>query len=134
MREIEFRAYIDKDVIGEEKGLMHYPNDSSDFELVCNGDGGFSMVIDHEDWVESDKFSIMQYTGLKDKNGVKIFEGDIVRHSKGYIWTVIFEIDESRFALKCKEPLVRPLSKDRSFNIEVIGSIHENPELIGESK
>tara|TARA_R110000868_G_scaffold125265_3_gene331028 strand:- start:7710 stop:8084 length:375 start_codon:yes stop_codon:yes gene_type:complete len=75
---------------------------------------------------------MMQFTGLTDKNGAEIYEGDIVKHIKGYVWAVIFETNESRFALKCKAPLIRPLFKDRASNLEVIGNIYENPDLLGD--
>ena len=73
--------------------------------------------------------SVEQFTGLQDSDSVDVYEGDIVKHRKGYVWVVIFDDEEARFALKCKPPLLRPLHKDRAFNFEVIGNIHENPEL-----
>lgn len=79
---------------------------------------------------------LMQYTGLKDKNGVEIFEGDIViAWSQGVKGT--FEIKRRIDGLW----LLYPAWKDGRFwylsptedgreSIEVIGNIYENPELI----
>jgi len=61
----------------------------------------------------------MQYTGLKDKHGKEIYEGDIVKASWGYTGEVIFE-DIIYAKKECT------ISND----IEVIGNIYENPELI----
>jgi len=68
-----------------------------------------------------------QYTGLKDKNGVKIFEGDILRLDwikRSYINPVKFSY--GRFELD----LNIPLSETFSAHSEILGNIHQNPELL----
>lgn len=73
--------------------------------------------------------TVGQYTGLKDKNGTKIFEGDITKHRSNYsgndVVAVITYTDGCFLAMA---------DKDSGFNIsdklEVIGNIHDNPELL----
>jgi uncharacterized phage protein (TIGR01671 family) len=79
---------------------------------------------------------IMQSTGLKDKNGKEIFEGDvlqgtyshnlIVEHGE-FGWNVKFEDLGSKYS----EPMDDDLFKN--YNLIIIGNIYENPELL-ESK
>lgn len=75
--------------------------------------------------------TIGQYTGLKDKNGQEIFEGDILRTAKGYIQMVLWVDYYSAFVAEIA-------SGDRPYLIdssdEVIGNIHDNPELLERSK
>lgn len=87
-----------------------------------------------------DNIELMQYTGLKDKNGVEIYEGDIVK-ANGYIYKVIYWEEEAKYHLTSDY-----YDSDCSFgdvgdafikgnngeykDLEVIGNIYENPELL----
>ncbi len=76
-------------------------------------------------------FVLMQFTGLKDKNGKEIYEGDIVgiENDGVVITTCVFE--EAHFALMDKAGgyWTRQLFHQQE-RLEVIGNIHENPELL----
>ena len=77
---------------------------------------------------------LMQYTGLKDKNGVEIYEGDIVEEYFGAYGNVCFE--NGCFVLEILEDTNRPLAHyimaDFGNKCEVIGNIYENKELLDE--
>lgn len=70
--------------------------------------------------------TVGQYTGLTDKNGTKIFEGDIVKNEIGIKTTV--EFYNGRYYPFIAFPEHRCWECDEC---EVIGNIHENPELLG---
>ena len=71
--------------------------------------------------------TVGQYTGLTDKNGKRIFEGDIVRYEDD-IGYVIYNGDDARFLVDSPNMYI---SMDYSNEFEVIGNIHDNTELLG---
>ncbi|WP_393965202.1 YopX family protein [Exiguobacterium sp. S22-S28] len=120
MREIKFRAW------DSEKEEMA--------KVISIGGEDITLQDDEGDIWDSVMGYIaypMQYTGIKDKNDVEIYEGDIVIKSQfGYDGTfqVLFVEESSGFFLK---DAVSELWSMGSLNpIEVIGNIYENPELL----
>ena len=77
--------------------------------------------------------TVGQYTGLTDKNGVRIFEGDLIRSTEtGETAIVQWFSEHSAFMIWCKTSnQVGFLYECEKSIIEVIGNIHDNPELIG---
>ncbi|EPS7629562.1 YopX family protein, partial [Listeria monocytogenes] len=79
------------------------------------------------DWYSFDDVVLMQYTGLKDKNGKKIFEGDICWEEHNECYGVV-KFEEGKF-LYVWENIAEDLW-EVADDIEICGNIHENPELL----
>ncbi|MBL1228168.1 hypothetical protein IW492_02840 [Enterococcus sp. BWB1-3] len=133
MREIKFRAW------SEPTKEMEYNITSIDFkgETVYFDSGVTSPNKEQETDYWHKPFVLMQYTGLKDKNGVEIYERDIVRYEDGefgYIGVVtedcyyfyidgISPLDSFSFADVSS-------TYDHSTELFVIGNMYENHELL----
>lgn len=122
-RELKFRAWV---YYGEK---LDKPDYSRDYGCL---DRFF------EDHSENDcEQCIEQYTGLKDKNGEEIYEGDILiiparkDKLKGYLYTVVWHKVHARFNFANKNGEFGEINIGKIKRAEVIGNIHENPELLG---
>ena len=125
-REIKFRAWH-KDLkkifkIGQitlEKGTWNFEPNDRDFI-------GISIP-------SQPSFVLMQYTGLHDKNGKEIYEGDILKvYYKGMSEVGYVEYDNDY----CEYKIIINTDKDyfslwKSIDLEKIGNIYDNPELLG---
>lgn len=98
-------------------------------------DGTIGCVVDYSDInLDVSECVLMQSTGLKDKNGVEIFEGDILKNRRYSGIRVLFE--KGAFKVRYKRSKVCIVTQDLSSLLEkyestiIIGNIYENLELL----
>ena len=119
-RQIKFRAW--------EKNLK---------EMIPVGEIDFNslMINQSTTWRFIDEVELMQYTGLFDKNGTEIYEGDLVSDLlNGSLGEVIF--DEGCYLVDWEDELttITLHQNIREFDVVVVGNIYENPELLERSQ
>ena len=145
MRDIEFRAVSQLDGNWVYGSLIKYEYKRPNMEDLSKPQvqTSYDICRKESDWCFSYKNvpvfeeTIGQYTGLTDKKGRKIFEGDIVYDSyREYSYLVTYWLGQGMYFLdKINDRCGNWYSfedVDFSENIEVIGNIHDNPELLEE--
>ena len=126
MREIKFRAWYEK-----EKRFLSW-------DELQDGTESLQTYFNNE---LSDVSPLMQYTGLKDKNGKEIYEGDILSTDLSRPYLIVC-FRNGAFMVQCHDDgkdyydLMVSINEesDQVEHLEVIGNIYENPELLEESK
>lgn len=78
--------------------------------------------------------TVGQYTGLVDKYGTMLFEGDIIRDEDGDIMVVKWQSKGAEFVLELKPYVSVRFYSTLPSKIEIIGNIHDNPELLEADK
>ncbi len=96
-----------------------------------NGEPSLIGFDDGDLQIKPEGVVLMQYTGLLDKNGKEIYEGDIVK-TKYRSHTAVIEWDDN-FASFCMTTIDNDVDDERLYDlgdvVEVIGNIYENPKL-----
>lgn len=127
-REIKFRAY------GEDSKKMYYSDSQEDAKFL-GAKLGSSLISTFFNTFFGNK-TLGQFTGLKDKKGFEVYEGDI--NHKGYVikWNQLHNcfgwFNKNGFV---SEIISNPYDNEGNISFykidcEIIGNIHENPELL----
>lgn len=111
-----------------------------DVEEINFFNGEFDFIGDAITWMcKNNDFVLMQSTGLTDKNGKEIFEGDILKVTDKHSWLEVVSYSEEKSMFVSKEINRKVEISENSlwdlfivnlFRIEIIGNIWENPELV----
>lgn len=129
MREIKFRAWDKKEkrifwsVQVNGNGTIRYHPEGDPMKYICGE--------------KSDRFELMQYTGLKDCSNPpkEIYEGDLIKYNTHTKYIGVVEYFQGGFVInRFKNDNVPMILITDMFNAEVIGNIYENPELLKCSK
>lgn len=124
MREILFRG-LTRNGVWTEGNLLDYPavnrayiRAGEYFRIGCT--------------TEVARETVGQYTGLNDKNGKKIFEGDIMTfNAYGIDYVGVVEYAKDSFGVSCNGASPYLHAAAHTYNGEIVGNIHDNPELLG---
>ena len=132
MREIKFRAYdTHTKTMLPVVDIIKFTK-IEDVNILRTGAYGVSVCVPFQPSIK-----LMQYTGLKDKNGKEIYEGDIVAEKGHYVKSdrLVYQKIQWKENYSCwlRGEYQRLTPKNiKTYQIEVIGNIYDNPDLLKE--
>ncbi len=117
MREIKFRAWCPQD--RDDLGYMYLPSGSIDVEC--------GVLVKRKHYVRE---IMLQFTGLHDKNGKEIYEGDVVKIQAFSDTPHEIVFDRGAFCIIGNTGMDADIKYAEDERSEIIGNIYENPELL----
>lgn len=138
MRKIKFRSwdYNSKSMVYLNE--LKVQNGEIEYLLTMDKNGEMFVIWQQVTDIPGGKLessgglnNLMQYTGLNDKNGKEIYEGDIFKDADGSLFKVSYDVEELIYIVNCiGEDYSWNISRFKTDEFEVIGNIYENPELL----
>ena len=141
MREIKFRAWVKKREAMAFVSVMYL--DKLKYHAAVELNYPFNRKIEKtREIVNLSEVELMQFTGLKDRKGREIYEGDIVKRyhritDDEFLCEVVYRQSCCQFVLRVVETCIDvgkneifELSQSVARNCKVVGNIHENKELL----
>ena len=142
MKDIKYKAY--RKVLGkyamERSFIKHVvAEDGTEFRMIAFSfiDGTAVQLITLVEAIEADYIDVVRSAGLKDKNKEEIFEGDIIRVVSTFDDIHEVCVQEVKWAEEggyfCEEEAgydLMPALGNEQLELEIIGNIYENPELL----
>ena len=119
MREIKFKAYWHESKLTTTVDTIEFLNGGTRVSDGCM----------HTGWLGKD-CELRQYTGPKDKNGVEIYDGSIVKDKLGNNFSISFNPEFCAYFLYPKEDPEEFMAFYPDIDLTVIGNRYENPELL----
>ena len=118
---------------GKDKDLAFIP--ALNEPCICDHDENGNIIsFEKGMFYKVDTKTVGQYTGLLDKNGERIFEGDVLTvDGEDGFFVLEFQEDTARFVMY-GDSIVVDFDNFWSYEVEVMGNIHDNPEYLEEGE